>query len=136
MYFLTFLTKSRRRFFLDEALVHCCTTQILRAAARTRFEIIAWCFMPDHVHLLVVGRTAGADLRAFAKRAKQLTGYYAKKELDLQIWGRRYYDRIVRENEDPRRYLGYIRENPIRARFPREASDFPFLFLASSWRDL
>src|SRR5436309_15269059 len=133
-YFLTFLTRSRRRFFLDEAVVHVCASQVLRAADRTRFVILAWCYMPDHLHLLVQGITTGADMRGFAKLAKQLAGYYVKREHGLAIWSRRYYDRILREHEDPRRYLRYIRDNPVRARFPREASDYPFLFLATSWR--
>ncbi len=92
--------------------------------------------MPDHLHLLVQGTTAEADLRRFAKLAKQLSGYYVKRQHEIRLWGRGYYDRILREDEDPRRYLRYIRENPVKARLVTDPADYPFLFLATSWRDL
>lgn len=72
--------------------------------------------MPDHVHLLVAGRTAGANLIEFAKRAKQTSGYYAKRISGQPLWSTGYYERIVRHDEDPQRYVDYIVFNPIKAR--------------------
>jgi putative transposase len=136
LYFLTILTNSRATFFVNAAVVNCCAAQILRAATRARFEVLATCYMPDHVHLLVRGTTAGADLRVFVKLAKQLSGYYVKQQHEIRLWGRGYYDRILREDEDPRRYVRYIRQNPVKARLVTDPTDYPFLFLATSWRDL
>src|SRR5260221_4765406 len=136
LYFLTILTNSRARFFVDAAVVNSCAAQILRAATRTGFEIPASCYMPDHLHLLVQGTTAEADLRVFVKLAKQLSGYYVKQQHEIRLWGRGYYDRILREDEDPRRYVRYIREKPVKARLVTDPTDYPFLFLSTSWRDL
>ncbi len=138
LYFLTSLTNARARFFVDAPVVECCRTQILRAAVKSRFEISAACYMPDHLHLLVQGTTAEADRRAFVKLAKQLSSYYFKKQSGIPLWGRGYFDRILREDEDPRRYLRYIRENPVKARLiddPRRLP-VPVPRLAPSWRDL
>jgi hypothetical protein len=46
-YFLTFCTDSRRCCFEDSGKVDLVTTQFLRAASKWRFEITAYCFMPE-----------------------------------------------------------------------------------------
>src|SRR5262249_43836589 len=43
--------------FVEPSRVEIVLKQILRAAADEGFEIIAYCFMPDHLHLLVEART-------------------------------------------------------------------------------
>jgi putative transposase len=136
MYFVTILTKQRRRLFEDTPIVECCDGEVRRAARKERFDILCACYMPDHLHLVVEGGTTGADFREFARLAKQLSGFYVKKRFGIALWGRGYYDRVVREDEDVRRYLRYVRENPVRARLVERAEDYPFLFLSTSWRGL
>ncbi len=92
--------------------------------------------MPDHLHLLVRGTTAEADFLRFVKLAKQLSGFYVKQRHQIRLWGKGYHDRILREDEDLRRYVRYVRENPVKARLVTDPSDYPFLYLATSWRDL
>ncbi len=36
---------------------------------------MAYCFMPDHMHMVVTGQNPDADLRRFAKIAKQRVVY-------------------------------------------------------------
>src|SRR5437667_11386430 len=52
-YFLTFYTRERGCCFADAASVGQTLSQIRRTATDESFEILAYCFMPDHVHLLV-----------------------------------------------------------------------------------
>jgi putative transposase len=54
-YSLTFGTAHRRRVFVEQAPVDVVRAQILRAAEQRLFAILAYCFMPDHLHLLVEG---------------------------------------------------------------------------------
>jgi len=79
LYFVTVLTKGRRRFFVEDRLAVVCKEQFLRAAKIREFAIRAGSLMPDHTHLLVRGLTGGADLRAFMKLAKQLSGFHVKQ---------------------------------------------------------
>lgn len=130
LYFVTILTKARQRVFVDGALVTACLEQILRAATRTRFAVRAYSFMPDHLHLLVEGTTGGADFRQFMKRAKQLSGYHGKRITGHTVWAAGYYDRIVRHDEDPRRFTQYILLNPVRARLVDAVGKHP-----NTWAD-
>jgi putative transposase len=60
-YFLTFCRDRRRRIFSDASAVELVREQILRAAAYERFAVVAYCFMPDHAHLLVEGQCDSSD---------------------------------------------------------------------------
>jgi putative transposase len=95
---------------------HADLEQFLRAATQTRFAVRAYFFMPDHLHLLVEGITGDADFRQFMKRGKQLSGYHGKRMTGHRLWVAGYYERIVRHDEDPRRFTQYILLNPVRAK--------------------
>src|SRR5688500_2022890 len=62
-YFLTFCTDRRSRFFVEETRVTLVHAQILRAAREERFEISAYCFMPDHLHLIATGLDEPSDAK-------------------------------------------------------------------------
>jgi REP element-mobilizing transposase RayT len=75
-YFLTFCTPERRRHFTEADHVSLVRDQFLRRSTEDHFSIPAYCFMPDHVHLLVEGTQDDSDLRRFVKGAKQYSGFY------------------------------------------------------------
>src|SRR5262245_9029633 len=56
-YSLTFCTFRLARHFVDAHAVDVARSQISRAAREERFALTAYCFMPDHVHLLVEGES-------------------------------------------------------------------------------
>jgi REP element-mobilizing transposase RayT len=51
--------------------------------------------MPDHAHLLVEGTTTSADLRRFAKLAKQRSGAAYAMRVDGALWQEGYSNRHV-----------------------------------------
>jgi len=61
-YFLTICTFGRRECFNDAMLVHRVWSQFTRTAEANGFDIPAYCFMLDHLHLLAEGVAANADL--------------------------------------------------------------------------
>jgi REP-associated tyrosine transposase len=87
LYFVTLLTESRRPVFSDPEVVSQCAAQFMRAAQATKFKIVAYCYMPDHLHILVRGMSGASDLIAFVKRAKQLSGYHGKRTTGRKCGG-------------------------------------------------
>src|SRR5712691_3203103 len=73
-YSIRFCTFERKPRFADQDVVDLTLKQFLRAAAEERFEILAYCFMPDHVHLLIQGSSEDSDCKRFIFRAKQYSG--------------------------------------------------------------
>ena len=70
-YFLTFCTADRHEAFRTDAVVDPVLSHILRSASDEAFAVVAYCFMPDHLHLLVEGQAENSVMRAFVRRAKQ-----------------------------------------------------------------
>ena len=80
-------------------------TQFLRAAGDENVAIIAGCFMPDHVHLVLEGLRDDSDLKRFISRAKQLSAYHYKQAHAERLWQRYGYERVLREDESTRRVV-------------------------------
>src|SRR5687767_466560 len=107
-YFLTFCTYQRHRAFIDGDKVEVVSTQILRAAAQERFALTAYCYMPDHLHLLAEGRVATSDCRRFIARAKQFSGFHYQRTSAERLWQRYGYERVLRADEETLSVARYI----------------------------
>ena len=77
-YSLRFCTDHRSRVFVADAPVALVLSQIRRVLTETGLALIAYCFMPDHVHLLIEGETDASDCRQFIARAKQSAGSHER----------------------------------------------------------
>jgi putative transposase len=124
-YFLTFCTAGRRRCFVDGAIVTLVRDQILRSAERFDFVVVAYCFMPDHLHLLIEGTTDGADAIAFVHQAKQRSGYAYRGTGPGRLWQPSFYDHILRNEDATLAVARYILENPVRAGLVASPAEYP-----------
>src|ERR1041384_1124545 len=125
-YFLTFCVRSRARVFVDATIIEAALLQFRKTAALERFSIIAYCFMPDHVHLLVEARDDRSDLKRFAKLAKQRSGAAHALAGQGKLWQEGYYERILRDDEALRDVARYIIANPVRAGLVTSPLEYPY----------
>ena len=125
-YFLTFCTDSRRHAFTKSEAVNLVLSQIERSAGQERFAIPAYCFMPDHLHLLVEAQAESSDCRRFIARAKQFSGFHYKRAFGHQLWQRYGYERALRNDESTLAVAKYILENPVRAGLVTRVEDYRF----------
>jgi putative transposase len=88
MYALAFTTCERQAHFVSAPMVELVLPQILRASREHGFQTVAYCFMPDHLHLLVEGLDAGSDCLAFVNAAKQYSGYHFAQRTARRLWQR------------------------------------------------
>ncbi len=78
---------------------------------RTRYELHAWCVMPNHVHVMLhvaVGRHVPEILHSWKS-------YTAHKIGRGVIWQREYFDRLIRSPAEFRNTRAYIHANPAKA---------------------
>jgi REP-associated tyrosine transposase len=125
-YFLTFCTHERARHFVKPDAVELVRTQIERAGVDYRISVIAYCFMPDHVHLLVEGQADDSDCRQFISRAKQYSGFHYKAKYGRRLWQRYGFERVLRNEDAAVSVVRYILENPLRARLVERVDEYPF----------
>jgi putative transposase len=125
-YSITCCTFNRHPWFQDASIVERVRAPLLELAREEQFAIPAYCFMPDHTHLLVEGTSLTSDLRRLMNRWKQTTGHTHRRSASERLWQGGYYDHILREDEDRAEVLRYLLQNPIRAGLVSSVEDYPF----------
>jgi REP element-mobilizing transposase RayT len=81
-----------------------------------RYRLIAWCVMPNHVH--VIARLfRGSELGRVVHSWKSYTAKVANRLLVRagEFWAREYYDRCIRDERELLRTVRYVLENPAKA---------------------
>jgi putative transposase len=127
-YSITICTDQRHQAFTNPDLVSLVREQLLRASGDAAIAILAYCFMPDHLHLVLEGRSEQADLKQFINRAKQYSGYrYARAHGGRKLWQRYCFEHVLRDNESTQRTVRYVLENPVRKGLVNHPRDYPYL---------
>jgi REP element-mobilizing transposase RayT len=81
-----------------------------------RYEALAWCVMPNHVHV-VVRPLPGHELSAILHSWKSYSAHQASKLLRRTgpFWQTESYDHLVRDEADLIRCVEYVMTNPEKA---------------------
>ena len=93
-------------------------------ARRYRLEIWAYCLMPNHVHLIVVGKERSSLARAIGNSHRR----YASQLNQAMEWtGHLWENRFFSTPLDDRHLwaaVRYVENNPVRARLAASAEEF------------
>jgi putative transposase len=125
-YSLTICTAFRGRILVSSPIVDPILSQLRQCASSFEFAIVAYCFMPDLVHLLVIAQSQQTDFVEFARRFKQITAFHYKRTHKTALWQPGYHERILRDDEATEVVVRYILENPIRAGLAKRLGEYPF----------
>ncbi|HWE96082.1 MAG TPA: helicase C-terminal domain-containing protein [Tepidisphaeraceae bacterium] len=81
-----------------------------------RYELVAWCLMPNHVHV-IVQPLPGFELPQILHSWKRFTATEANKLLGRSgpFWQAEYYDHLIRDEDDFRHAVTYLWSNPEKA---------------------
>ncbi|MEM8954365.1 MAG: leucine--tRNA ligase [Verrucomicrobiota bacterium] len=81
-----------------------------------RYRLVAWCVMPNHVHVVLqpIGENALQDI---VHSWKSYTAKEANKQLGRsgRFWREEYYDHLIRDEQDFENQIKYVLENPEKA---------------------
>ena len=124
--FLTMCTFRRRRYFTSAESVDLVRGQLLPTAAQYAVEIVAYCFMEDHLHALVAGSAEQANTKKFAQVFRQRAGYHFRRRRGDRLWQEGFFDRSLREQDATFDVVSYIVANPIRAGLSADAVSYPY----------
>ena len=124
-YFVSTQTASRKPFFRHDRWA-----QLMMATLKhydgTGYALHAYIVMPDHLHLLLT------PFKSVEKAVQLIKGgfsFRAKRELEWngEIWQAGFTDHRIRDEEDWKRHLEYIRSNPIEARLAADIALYEFM---------
>jgi putative transposase len=124
-YFLTICCDDRWRFFEDEACRDLVVSKLRSTSTRLRFAVLAYCLMPDHLHVVCEAEDDRCDLQAFVRLFKQTTAFEWKRRTGERLWQSSYHDHVLRETESTRGVVRYLLENPVRAKLVAHPADYP-----------
>jgi putative transposase len=102
---------------------------VLRKATElVEWQVVCWCLMTTHYHLLVV---VPEDARLVSAAMHRINSTYARR---FNAWhgrrghlfGARFTDTLVDTDDYLRNAIAYVLENPVRAGLVRRVEDWPW----------
>jgi putative transposase len=104
-FFLTVVTFERRPILLSDF-------KIFRDSWRNR-ELDAWVVLPDHFHVLL--RLEKESISNVMHNFKISYSRYFRDQFGPgRVWQNRFWEHVVRDDEDLNRHLDYVHYNPVR----------------------
>ena len=124
-YFLTLCLSERRRLFARSRLTGAITDVLKQTCEAHYFGLYAYCFIPDHLHLLLCGMTDIADLSAMVRTFKGRAAAAARRLGYADFWQKGFYDRVIRSGEEFENAAAYVLMNPVRAGLVQDFAEWP-----------
>lgn len=123
---VTICTEDGKPVFQDPPFTQECIALLSRLGKENSMAVYAYCFMPDHLHLLLStqGKTG---IILFIRKLKSLTGrLFTARKLGNKLWQTSFYDHFLRKEENLETAIEYILNNPVRRGFVRDWKQYPF----------
>ncbi len=106
------------------------------------YDLLAYCVMPNHVHLVLELAESSSNLESRApfaayplsrvlKRIKGRTAREANQLLHRQgsFWHHGSYDHVVRDGRELERIIWYVINNPVKAGLAQDWKAWPFTYV-------
>ncbi len=139
-FFFTVVTYRRQPFLVRDECRDALRMAIQTARKTPPFDIDAWVLLPDHIHCIWSLPPDDSDFprrwnvikSSFSRLMKdrlhqaERTTCSARRQRNLSIWQRRYWEHRIRDDDDFRRHMDYIHFNPVKHGLVRRVSDWPY----------
>ncbi len=119
IYFITTVTNKRLPVFKDEINIEIIFNTLNTVRSIKSFDLIAYCLLHDHLHLLIeVGEECKHNITDIIHSLKRNFTMNYKKHYEithrLNLWQKRFWDHIIRNEDDFQRHIDYIHYNPVK----------------------
>jgi putative transposase len=103
------------------------TLDILRESCLAhRFDVYAYCFLPDRLALLVRGKEESADMKLFLAAFRTASGSAFSERTGRHLWSKKYQERVLRKTEVTRAIAEQIFRLPVKAGLASAADRYAF----------
>jgi REP element-mobilizing transposase RayT len=98
------------------------------------YDLLAFCIMPTHVHVLFTLLVAEATHSSVLGKVMQSLKKHTARQANLQLyrsgpfWQDESFDHIIRNDEEFLRVLSYILENPVKAGLVLLREEYPWMY--------
>ncbi len=133
-FFFTVVTHERQPIFSNPQHVDVLRAAFQQVKAKRPFELEAVVVLPDHLHALWRLPEGDGDYssrwREIKKAASRMIDTRTNAQGERPVWQRRFWEHLIRDEDDWRRHVDYIHYNPVRHGLVARPQDWA----ASSYR--
>ena len=126
-YFFTLVTHQRKPIFSDPEAINTLRAAFTYARARHPFTIVASVILPDHIHAVW---TLPEDNSDFSTRWRLIKSHFTRnwrpRDKSAPVWQHRFWEHLIRNEEDLARHVEYIHYNPVKHGLALSPSIWPF----------
>ena len=119
-YHITIGSYEKKSVFIEPAMNQKIVDILKRVSSSYGYHLIAYCLMPDHLHILLQAGKNPRDLRGFVKGFKS----YSTKASKMKLWQRSFYEHILRKEERLADIAEYILNNPVRKEITNNRGEY------------
>ena len=119
VYFITTVTNKRLAIFKNNENIKIIFNTLKTVKDMKPFDLIAYCLLYDHLHLLIgidekfkynITQIMHSLKRNFTLNYKNIH----KINHEINLWQKRFWDHIIRNENDMKRHVDYIHYNPVK----------------------
>ena len=121
----TLCIADNKPLFRDTEVVHEFIDLLRLSAEKHRCLVPIYCFMPDHLHVMLQGTTDETDLWQAIVQFKQRSGFWLGRRRPGVSWQKDFYDHIIRRDEDLGAQIRYVAGNPVRRGLVADWREYP-----------
>ena len=128
-------TADQGPFWLREPAIANLVAESLHYRDGRVYTLDAYCIMPNHVHLVCTPLAKpDGTYHALAAILHSLKRYTARQANELlgregQFWQHESYDHVVRDEDELRRIVTYVMNNPVKAGLATTWEDWPWTYV-------
>jgi len=142
-YFFTLVTHSRQPILASPDAIAVLRSAFRKVKATRPFTIEAMVVLPDHLHCIWRIQEADTDYASRWREIKKAVSRQIAPGSDAlgerRVWQRRYWEHLIRDEDDWRRHVAYIHYNPVKHGLVARAADWPWSsfsrFVARGWHE-
>ena len=124
--FLTLVTGNRQPWLRPPREKHGAVNVLRKIPERFDIRNSAYVILDDHLHWLL--QAGSADIPRLVTAFKQRMNF-DRRDAGLawrRLWQKRYFDHVIRDENDFRIHLDYIHYNPVKHGYVPSASKYPW----------
>lgn len=123
----TICVQHRQFLFSSDLIVNRCVSIFDSARERHACLVLLYCFMPDHLHLILQGQDEQSDLYDAIVDFKHRVGIYLWRSCSHYRLQKNFYDHLIRSGNELASQLSYVAENPVRRGLVSHWQDYLFI---------
>jgi len=125
-YFITIVTLERKSILLNDIN--------LFWNSWSTYKLYAWVILPDHFHCIL--KVNDNDISKIIHNFKiKYSRLYRDKYQPGKVWQNRFWDHMVRNQEDMNKHLDYIHYNPVKHNYVNNPHEYQYSSLTSFYDD-